>query len=159
MHRQFPSWRCSAIRRSCPALPRLSVAASLMGFDPSQLCSCLREAAMFPSRRTHLPFPERPSRPEVFLTGRSTVLCDDAPTMNLSDGRSRTLSAAPGFGLQAIRAARSFQFPRRSMLPWALLALSGFRTRSTYDMHRRDRISRRSSAPAGCLARYPLMGF
>jgi len=100
------------------------------------------------------------SRPEVFCSREiNRLMRHDAPTMNECDGRSRTLSAAPGFGLQAIRAARSFQFPRRSMLPWALLALSGIRTRSTYDMHRRDRISRRSSAPAGCLARYPLMGF
>jgi hypothetical protein len=49
------------------ALPRLAVAASLLGFDPSQRCSCPQAAAMFPCRRSHLPFPERPFPAGGFL--------------------------------------------------------------------------------------------
>lgn len=47
MHRQFPSWRCSAIRRPCSAVPRHFSGASLMGFDPSQSCSCPQAAGCF----------------------------------------------------------------------------------------------------------------
>lgn len=105
MHRPFPWGRCSAIGRSCSAVPRLAVAASLLGFDPSQLCSCLRAAEEFRLRRTHLPFPERPSRPGVYVVGRSTVLIERFPCARCThfvdtrvrDGRSRALSAAPGF--------------------------------------------------------------
>jgi hypothetical protein len=47
MHRQFPSWRCSAIRRPCSAVPRYYSGASPMGFDPSQSCSCPQAAGCF----------------------------------------------------------------------------------------------------------------
>lgn len=112
MHRQFPSWRCSAIHRPCSAVPRHFSGASLMGFDPSQSCSCPQAAGCFhragPTCRLLSVRPGlRFFRREInrLLPSNARV----APTVNEplgADGRSRTLTATPGVHLRAIRAGR-----------------------------------------------------
>jgi hypothetical protein len=66
--------RCSATRASDFPQPgrarQLRRPAALVGFDPSQCCSChAGKAARHPHGLAHLPFPARPSRP--IFAGRS----------------------------------------------------------------------------------------
>jgi hypothetical protein len=86
----------------------------------------------------------------------------DAPTWSTRrDGRSRTLTAAPGFGPQAIRAAQTLFVHAGRCCPglWLLLQVFGHRrafgaTCIAREEYRVDRQSRRFISD-----RYPLVGF
>jgi hypothetical protein len=71
--------------------------AALLGFDPSQCCSCPRGFGSFPIGLTHLPFSER--RPDDFVGGSAVHShgSDLCHPLCLSDSQSRTFAAASGF--------------------------------------------------------------
>jgi len=73
--------------------------AALMGFDPSQCCSCPRGFGSSLIRLTHLPFSKR--RPDDFVGGSAVHShgSDLCHPLCLSDSRSRTFAAASGFFL------------------------------------------------------------
>jgi len=72
MHRRFLAGRCSATRVSGRSRPGRGLPSRRRswGCSPSQSCSCPRVSGVS-AFRTHLPFPERPSR--YFFVGRSAV--------------------------------------------------------------------------------------
>lgn len=97
-------------------------------------------------RRSHLPFPERPSRHLRFfgrVINRLLSRLSHPLVCNEANGRSRTLTAAPGIGPQPSVAARVERDSHRTwhrhggVLPWASrVALSGVRSQTTHTLAR-----------------------
>lgn len=107
MHRLFPSRRCSAIRRSSQPCRGLLSRHRSWGLTLRSVAPARRRRRCFHAAGPTCRFLSVRSRPEVFCSREiNRLMRHDAPTVNECDGRSRTLSAAPGVGLRAIRAAR-----------------------------------------------------
>jgi hypothetical protein len=85
-----------------PAGTLRCVPAALMGFVPSQCCSCPRGfGGVVRPVLSHLPFRDA-SAPIIFVGGSAVPLRENSiqilsPTLFLGDSRSRTFAAASGF--------------------------------------------------------------
>jgi hypothetical protein len=130
MQRQDPSWRRTAIRRSCPALPRLlghrSWGCTLRSVIPAhKRHGVSTETVPRVVLRASIPaggFILPGDQPRIAMLHPHEPV---TPTRCACDGRSRTLTPTSGVDLRTIRAGRFLGSPRRSILPWALSALSG----------------------------------
>lgn len=81
--------------------------AALMGFDPSQCCSChARKAARHPHCLAHLPFPVHPSRP--IFAGRS--IAKDLQTSPTLEGDQPWMPQRGSWALSS-RAIRALPMP------------------------------------------------